>query len=169
MRAHRTTQRGFLGIQTDLMILVAVIGIVAAIAIPVALDYFNRDVVKPLVLDAMAKAAPWRQRIAEYAVRHKRFPRDGRELGVPGFESPPAAGIMAGEDFARLEVYREGAANITLAFRDRGVVELRFHGLPRTSYATLVYTPKLGGDAVTWECANRGLRASFAPRDCVRD
>ncbi len=88
----RKNQWGFTLI--ELMIVVAIIGILAAIAIPMYLDYSTRSqIAEGLNLAGSAKVA-----VTEYYQEHGAFPNDNVQAGLA------AAGSIAGNYVASLSV-----------------------------------------------------------------
>jgi type IV pilus assembly protein PilA len=92
--------RGFTLI--ELMIVVAIIGILASIAIPAYQDY----TIRAQVVEAFSLASELKGSIQEYRKVRGEMPRDNAAAGLPG----PA--MLIGNYVSRVEV-AEGALNIT--------------------------------------------------------
>jgi len=96
--------RGFTLI--ELMVVVAIIGILSTIALPTYQDY----VIRGQITEAMNMAEGLKRAIGEYYGAKKRFPADNQAAGVP------PADKLIGNYVSRIEV-REGAIHITLGNR----------------------------------------------------
>ncbi len=70
----------------ELMVVVSIIGILAAIAIPRYQDYIQRA----QIAEALSLAAPVREAVTAYHREHLAFPRDNRSAGVPAPEYLPS-------------------------------------------------------------------------------
>ena len=137
-------QQGFTLI--ELMIVVAIIGILAAIAIPAYQDYTIRaQVSEGLNLAGGAKAA-----VTEYYQDQGAFPADNAEAGI------------------------EVATNITGKYVTQvavaaGVITVTYGNDANTNIAgdTLTLTPLDNQGSVSWTCANgAGLQNKWLPAAC---
>ena len=137
-------QQGFTLI--ELMIVVAIIGILAAIAIPAYQDYTIRaQVSEGLNLSGGAKTA-----VTEYYQDQGAFPTDNTAAGVE------AAANIKGK-------YVTGVAIAN------GVISVTYGGDANANItgATLTMTPLDNAGSVSWACANgAGLQNKWLPAAC---
>jgi len=140
-------QQGFTLI--ELMIVVAIIGILAAIAIPAYQDYTIRaKVSEGMNLAAAAKAA-----VAETYASAGAFPADNAAAGLP------AANTIIGRS----------VASVTVA---NGVISILYNaslgGNPTMNNQTVTMTPTDAGGSITWVCAigADATRYKYVPQTC---
>jgi len=138
-------QQGFTLI--ELMIVVAIIGILAAIAIPAYQDYTIRaQVSEGLNLSGGAKAA-----VTEFYQDQGAFPADNATAGVE------AAGNIIGKYVTGVAVGAGGVITVTYG-ADANANILG---------ATLTMTPLDNAGSVSWTCANgAGLQNKWLPAAC---
>ena len=148
-RDRKKEQQGFTLI--ELMIVVAIIGILAAIAIPMYLDYSTRSqIAEGLNLAGSAKVAA-----TEYFQDRGVFPTNNAEAGLA------AAGEISSNYVVSVSVSRVSPTN--------GVVTIQYgneaHPFINGETVTLTATDNVG--SVGWACASGGvIQAKHLPSAC---
>jgi type IV pilus assembly protein PilA len=134
-------QQGFTLI--ELMIVVAIIGILAAVAIPAYQDYTVRaQVTEGLSLASAAKTA-----VAEYYASRGDMPDNNASAGIANMES------ISGNHVDSVEITTSGL--ITVLFSAKAI-----------SGDSLELTPTANDGRVTWDCAGGDLEAKYRPSSC---
>src|SRR5690554_3700666 len=132
-------QKGFTLI--ELMIVVAIIGILAAIALPAYQDYTKRShVSEGLSLAGGAKAS-----VSEYVASNNRFPANNDSAGLA------AAGDIKGNAVDSVEV---DGGEITITYSDK------------VDGATLVLSPATHAGGISWTCKPGTISTKLIPSNC---
>ena len=141
----RKNQWGFTLI--ELMIVVAIIGILAAIAIPMYLDYTTRSqIAEGLNVAGGAKSA-----VTEFYQDRGTFPANNAEAGLD------AAGNITGKYVTSVSV--DGSGVVTILYGNQA------HPLINGETVTLTAIDHVG--SVGWDCASGGvIQAKHLPSAC---
>ena len=127
----------------ELMIVVAIIGILAAIAIPAYQDYTKRThVSEGLSLAAAAKAS-----VAEYYASEGGLPTNNTAAGLAQSQS------ITGNAVYGVAVGADG--NITITYNEK--VE---------DSDTVILVPAEGPGGVTWDCTTGNVQPKYRPANC---
>jgi type IV pilus assembly protein PilA len=142
MKQNYRAQKGFTLI--ELMIVVAIIGILAAIALPAYQDYTARAQVS----EALAAAGAARVSVTEFAQTENALPANNAEAGITDVPTQFVASLAVAN----------GVITVTMADA-------------ATASGTVVYTPVTqvtGGtlEITGWNCTNTFTRNSHAPATC---
>ena len=142
MKMKQAVQRGFTLI--ELMIVVAIIGILAAIAIPAYQDYTVRaHVSEGLNLASSAKIA-----VSESYSTNGTFPATNA-----------AAGLAAATDI-------KGNAVTSVTVGNNGTIAILYDAKAKDGTCTLTPTAS-GTGSITWGCACTTLKSSQVPKPCT--
>lgn len=137
----KSIQKGFTLI--ELMIVVAIIGILAAIAIPAYSDYMTRARVAEMVTVASAAKTS----ISEYILAKNAFPANAAAAGVSAITTPMVKSLSVGANNGVITVSSSAAVTGT------------------ADDVAIVLTPTKNGTSVSWACTSTG-KTQFAPASC---
>ncbi len=151
----RNRQKGFTLI--ELMIVVAIIGILAAVAVPAYSDY----TVRAKVTEAVTAAGAVKTSVADYYYANGELPGSNTE-----------AGLGSGDDYSTDLIseisIRDGSATDV----NPGTIVVSFKALDNKIEAgnSLVFIPIKEKNSLSWRCSatddNGSLPAKYAPANC---
>jgi type IV pilus assembly protein PilA len=142
----KSMQKGFTLI--ELMIVVAIIAILAAIAIPAYQDYLIRS----QVTEGASLADAAQTAVAEYYSNHGTFPTGN---GGAGIATPKS---IQGKYVATVTVVA-ATGQVEAAFSDAApqVANSNING------KILSFSPQTAGGSIVWHCANDGVNPTSVP------
>ena len=133
-------QQGFTLI--ELMIVVAIIGILAAVAIPAYHDY----TVRTKVSEGLSLASGAKTSVAETVLSSGAYPTGNETAGL--------ADTITGNNVSSVSV---GAS---------GVITVTYTGDTNIASKTLILTPSTTPGSVVWSCDTGSVDARFRPSNC---
>lgn len=149
MKNMKTNQKGFTLI--ELMIVVAIIGILAAVAIPAYQDY----TIRAKVTEGMGLAAAAKTSVAEYYISQGSMPLTEVLAGIE----------VTGTDYATTHVqsldYAQTSATV-------GAVTVAFNALGGDAAAgeTIIFVGTGSATGVQWGCTTGDLDVKYRPANC---
>ena len=144
MKIKQSVQQGFTLI--ELMIVVAIIGILAAVAVPAYQDYLVRS----KVTEGLVGASEFKTAIAEYHAFRGTFPANNAVAGL----SPSAS--YATDYVSTINI---SGALITVTMSDST-------DLHDAGGRTIVFTADGSGQKLTWTCTAGNMQDNFLPSQC---
>lgn len=138
----------------ELMIVVAIIGILAAVAIPQYQNYVARSQVS----EAMNLVSGVKVAVAEYFNSNGSFP--SRTSDPHSALGLAASGSITGKYVASVSVADDGTGVTTITMKSAGDAHNAIAG------KTLKLTPSGSGGSISWTCAVGTMDAKFVPSSC---
>jgi type IV pilus assembly protein PilA len=141
-------QQGFTLI--ELMIVVAIIGILAAVALPAYQDY----TIRAKITEAIGMASAAKTSVSEHVISRGVWPTDAT---AAGYDSPNNLGVVSSISIGTNGT--GGLITVTLATSTTA-------GLGAAAGKTFTLTGQTSGQNVSWTCAPGDIDAKYLPSSC---
>ena len=154
----RRQQKGFTLI--ELMIVVAIVGILAAVAVPAYSDYTTRA----KITEGIAAAGAVKTSVADYYYASGGLPATSTQAGLSDNTDENA---YSTDVIKSIAIEGSKAGTIKLTFKDAVASEQDSGGNKLNSLA-FIPTPSAAG-AIEWQCSipnDNGLPSKYAPANC---
>ena len=125
----------------ELMIAVAIIGILAALAIPAYQNYITRA----RVSEGILFASDAKSNVAQYYLSKGSFPSSNSEVGIPATISSPMV------------------ASVDVSGSGQVIVTTSINGITNGS---IVFSPLASSSGITWTCTGGNLDRNYRPSNC---
>lgn len=135
-------QQGFTLI--ELMIVVAIIGILAAVALPAYKNYTTRA----KVTDALSLASGAKTAVAEYWAVEGGFPTSNSDVGLA------SASSITSDHVAQLSI------------GNSGIIQVQLKSSIETGGRELRLTPRDNTGSLTWDCTSTLTNREYLPTNC---
>lgn len=141
--SRRSRQLGFTLI--ELMLVIAIIGVLAVIAIPAYQNYLIRSqVAEGLSLAAGSRLAVW-----DYVSNYGQYPTDNLAAGLPG------SGSITGHYVTKV-VLDNGPITVTYGNKANATIVGKI----------LTLSPTTTAGSIVWHCRSTGLESGYLPSVC---